>query len=68
MLPALEDVENIEGYQTGGYHPVTIGDTFGGQYKIIHKLGFGGFATVWLARDTAETGICGTEDHHGWIL
>jgi len=52
MLPAFDDVEDIEGYQVGGYHPVTIGDIVGGQYKIIHKLGFGGFATVWLARDT----------------
>ncbi|KAE9369241.1 kinase-like protein [Stipitochalara longipes BDJ] len=52
MIPSFDDVENIEGYQPGGYHPVTIGDRVGGQYKIIHKLGFGGFATVWLARDT----------------
>jgi serine/threonine-protein kinase SRPK3 len=52
MLPKLDDVENIEGYQLGGYHPVTIGDIIGGKYQVIHKLGFGGFATVWLARDT----------------
>lgn len=36
----------------GGYHPTLIGDTFcGGRYTIVHKLGFGGFSTIWLARD-----------------
>lgn len=39
-------------YRHGGYHPVTLGDTFhDGRYKIIHKVGWGGFSTVWLARD-----------------
>ncbi len=34
------------------YHPVHLGDFFkDGRYKILHKLGFGSFSTVWLARD-----------------
>ncbi|CAJ2509537.1 Uu.00g145630.m01.CDS01 [Anthostomella pinea] len=46
------DVEDLEDYVPGGYHPTTIGDTFrDGQYTIVHKLGFGGYSTVWLARD-----------------
>lgn len=45
--------ENLEKYELGGYHPVKIGDTFDdGRYTIVHKLGSGGFSTVWLARDT----------------
>ena len=53
---ALEEVEDVEGYRPGGFHPVTIGDTLGGgRYRIIHKLGFGGSSTVWLARDLAPT-------------
>jgi serine/threonine protein kinase len=46
------DVENLEGYMPGGYHPTVIGDTFcSGRYTIVHKLGFGGYSTIWLARD-----------------
>lgn len=46
------DVENLEGYVPGGFHPAMIGDTFhGGRYRIVHKLGCGGYSMVWLARD-----------------
>ncbi|KAI8716112.1 EKC/KEOPS complex subunit BUD32 [Fusarium sp. LHS14.1] len=49
-----DDVESLEGYHEGGFHPVKIGDCFGalGQYRVLHKLGYGGYATVWLCRDT----------------
>lgn len=44
--------EPLEQYSFGGYHPVHLSDLLkNGQYEIIHKLGFGSFATVWLARD-----------------
>ncbi|KUJ17502.1 kinase-like protein [Mollisia scopiformis] len=40
-------------YRTGGFHPVHLNDVFKkGRYTVIHKLGHGGFATVWLARDS----------------
>jgi hypothetical protein len=46
------DAEPLERYRKGGYHPTHLGDTFkDGRYKTIHKLGWGGYATVWLARD-----------------
>lgn len=45
--------ENFLDYRPGGYHPVTLGDTLqDGRYKIHHKLGYGGFSTVWVARDS----------------
>lgn len=47
----IEDVEDLEKYQPGGYHPVCIGDVLEGRYRVIHKLGYGGYSTVWLARD-----------------
>jgi serine/threonine protein kinase len=46
------DVENLEGYRIGGYHPTVIGGTFhNGRYEIVHKLGFDGYSTIWLAGD-----------------
>ncbi|KAK5655092.1 hypothetical protein OQA88_5991 [Cercophora sp. LCS_1] len=44
-------LEGVAEYYSGGYHPVHLGDVLGDAYRIIHKLGHGGFATVWLARD-----------------
>ena len=53
-----DDEENIEDYRSGGFHPVHLGDTYGDseRYRIIHKLGHGGFATVWLARAHGQDG------------
>lgn len=48
------DVEELEMYRPGGFCPINIGDMIVGRFKIIHKLGFGGFATVWLAREDAK--------------
>ncbi|KAF2466130.1 kinase-like protein [Lindgomyces ingoldianus] len=46
------EVEDIHNYKPGGYHPVHLGEQYqDGRYTIVHKLGFGGFSTVWLARD-----------------
>jgi serine/threonine protein kinase len=46
------DLEDLEGYTPGGYHPTSIGDSFcDGRYTVVHKLGFGGYSTIWLARD-----------------
>lgn len=42
-------------YEPEGMHPVTLGDTFNdGRYRIEDKLGYGGYSTVWLARDIQE--------------
>ncbi|KAK5246696.1 hypothetical protein LTR83_001100 [Exophiala xenobiotica] len=48
----LHNQEDMLKYRPGGYHPVRLGGVFkDGRYKIHHKLGWGGFSTVWLARD-----------------
>lgn len=48
----INDVEVLGNYQPGGYHPVMVGDVLHDRYHIVDKLGFGGYSTVWLARDS----------------
>lgn len=49
----IEDTESISKHKPGGYPPLQIGDRFGShsQYRVVHKLGFGGHSTTWLAWD-----------------
>lgn len=36
----------------GGYHPVQVGEQYKhGRYKVLQKLGWGHFSTVWLVHD-----------------
>lgn len=50
----IEDAEHLNGYCPGGYHVVRLGDRLKERYEIIHKLGFGSYSTIWLARDRQE--------------
>ncbi|OAA36562.1 srpk domain protein [Beauveria brongniartii RCEF 3172] len=44
--------ERLTSYRPGGYHPVSLGDTFkDGRYVVARKLGWGDTSTVWLVRD-----------------
>lgn len=53
--PRFLHVEDREWYCENGYHPVNLQDEFkDSRYRVIHKLGHGTFATVWLARDQIE--------------
>nr|XP_057940878.1 SRSF protein kinase 3 isoform X2 [Doryrhamphus excisus] len=47
----LKDAEDPREYCYGGYHPVQIGDIFNKRYKVLSKLGWGYFSTVWLCVD-----------------
>lgn len=48
-----QTTEEADFYSTGGFHPVSLGDTFNsGTYKVMRKLGYGQYSTVWLARDS----------------
>ncbi|PGH14527.1 serine/threonine protein kinase [Helicocarpus griseus UAMH5409] len=38
-------------YYERQYYPVKIGDVFKDQYRLISKLGYGAYSTVWLAWD-----------------
>ncbi|KAE8337293.1 hypothetical protein BDV24DRAFT_177805 [Aspergillus arachidicola] len=50
----IEDVEKLERYRVGGYHPVAIGDRFHDRYRVVQKLGYGSYSTIWLARDESS--------------
>jgi hypothetical protein len=51
-IPGVEDVFL---YTEGGLHPIQIGDSFqDGRFRILNKLGFGGYSTVWLATDNSR--------------
>ncbi|RMD40650.1 hypothetical protein DV735_g4461, partial [Chaetothyriales sp. CBS 134920] len=41
-------------YQQKRYYPVSIGDLFNDRYRVITKLGYGAYSTVWLARDESH--------------
>ena len=43
--------EWCEAYFPGSYHPVHIKDVYHDRYRVIRKLGYGSFSTVWLAFD-----------------
>lgn len=56
---ACSDFEDKEDYRQGGYHPVQIGETFdNGRYRILKKLGWGHFSTVWLGFDGVKQQQC----------
>lgn len=46
------DDEGADGYRKGGYHVVQIGEMYNkDRYRVISKLGWGHFSTVWLCQD-----------------
>ncbi|KAI0148391.1 kinase-like domain-containing protein [Xylariaceae sp. FL1272] len=42
------EVEELSQYGAGGYHPVHLNEVILDKYQVIHKLGHGENATVWL--------------------
>lgn len=53
----FDDVEDREEYKPGGFHPVHLGDYLrkNNRFRVIHKLGNEGLATVWLCRDCEKS-------------
>ncbi|OBT69953.1 hypothetical protein VE03_00494 [Pseudogymnoascus sp. 23342-1-I1] len=51
VLPSSEYGRGGDVYRPGGFHPVYIGDVYHDKYKVLNKIGYGVYSTVWLARD-----------------
>jgi serine/threonine protein kinase len=47
----MEGSEESSDYKSGGYHPVKIGEIYYNRYKVLQKIGYGHFSTVWLCED-----------------
>lgn len=43
--------EGGEHYHKGGFHPVHLGEIYNGKYKVLRKLGYGRYSTVWLVKE-----------------
>lgn len=66
----IDEVEDLENYTEDGYHPVHLGDCLGvnDRYRVIHKLGHGGFATVWLCRDIEKCAYVAVKVHVASVI
>ncbi|KAK8016966.1 kinase domain protein [Apiospora rasikravindrae] len=51
----IDGVEPLALYEPGGYHPVMVDDLLHRRYRIVDKLGHGGYSTIWLAHDEQTT-------------
>lgn len=52
FYPICTPTEWIEQYRPGKFHPIHLGDLLdNARYRVIRKLGYGSYSTVWLARD-----------------
>ena len=51
----ISDVERLDGYRPGGYHPIQLNDKLHGRYSVTEKLGYGTYSTIWLARDENQS-------------
>ncbi|KND86567.1 Serine/threonine-protein kinase SRPK [Tolypocladium ophioglossoides CBS 100239] len=47
------DEESISRYVPEGFHPVRFGEVYNSRYKVLRKLGWGEYSTVWLVQNFA---------------
>lgn len=43
--------ESLPWYDAAQFYPVRIGETIDSRYRVIGKLGYGAYSTVWLCRN-----------------
>ena len=47
-------VESIAYYRKEGFDPIHIDDVLQNRYRIVNKLGYGAYGTIWLVDDLAS--------------
>ena len=48
---SVQEENSLPRYERKHYYPLKIGQRLKDRYRVIAKLGYGGYSTVWLARD-----------------
>ena len=43
--------ERLSWYDPDQFYPVRMGEIFDSKYKVVGKLGYGAYSTVWLCRN-----------------
>lgn len=51
MTSDLYEEQRLPRYKKRQYYPLHIGQRLADRYRVITKLGFGAYSTVWLAKD-----------------
>ena len=53
-MPLQIDSELPRSYYEGDFCPIEFGDRIADRFTVLHKLGYGSYAAVWLVRDDEE--------------
>ncbi|EMD36090.1 hypothetical protein CERSUDRAFT_156845 [Gelatoporia subvermispora B] len=53
----IDNEESLDDYGPSGYYPVAIGAVLGSQYRVVGKLGWGIYSTVWLVQQQRYVGV-----------
>ncbi|KAJ8131233.1 hypothetical protein O1611_g2390 [Lasiodiplodia mahajangana] len=49
--------EQLPWYNPDQFYPVRIGEILNSSYKVLGKLGYGAYSTVWLCRNVRDAGF-----------
>lgn len=67
LLQPFEE-ERLPWYDPNQFYPVRIGEIFNSKYKVVGKLGYGAYSTVWLCRDVKYVMLSGLASYPTDIL
>ncbi|KAE8349567.1 kinase domain protein [Aspergillus coremiiformis] len=53
-IARVVEEETLPFYRPEQFYPVYIGEVLNSKYKVLGKLGYGSYSTVWLCRDNSN--------------